>query len=64
MISNFKIADPSPLLANKLLELISNQLFVTNLMAKASEIGDNGVIKDQILRLEVLIENQRRELGM
>jgi hypothetical protein len=64
MISNFKVADPSPLIANKLLELISNQLFVSNLMTKASEIGDNGLIREQIIKLETLIESQRRELGM
>ncbi len=52
MISNFKVADPSPLIANKLLELISNQLFVNNLMVKASETGDNGTIRQQILKLE------------
>jgi hypothetical protein len=64
MSSNFKVADPSPLLANKLLELISNQLFVNNLMIKASEIGDNGTIRQQIIKLEALIENQRGELGL
>jgi hypothetical protein len=64
MISNFKVADPSPLIANKLLELISNQLFVNNLTVKASETGDNGTIRQQIIKLEALIENQRHELGL
>lgn len=64
MISNFKVADPSPLIANKLLELISNQLFVNNLMVKASGTGDNGPIRQQIIKLEALIENQRHELGL
>lgn len=62
-MSHFKVSEGNVNRTNQLLELISNQLYIANLVTKGQETGVTDKLRNQVIALEILIDAQRKELG-